>query len=217
MVNKKVKKEKEEVEESLGVVSNGAMPLQMSPEIETAIYEKHKSISFTDTPSYYVKEKQGFDYVEEGYMRHVLNKFFPVWNWEIIKYELLGSEWIVVQGRLTIHDNSVTRKYDSVSSHRIQKRRDSDEFVDIGNDIKAANTDALKVAVNRLCNVSDDVYRKRIETPELSEKQLSYIKNLAKDAGMSERIEEAISKGTIHKFNASRTINQLKEMISTNE
>ena len=172
MVNKKVKKEKEEVEESLGVVSNGAMPLQMSPEIETAIYEKHKSISFTDTPSYYVKEKQGFDYVEEGYMRHVLNKFFPVWNWEIIKYELLGSEWIVVQGRLTIYDNGICRKYDSVSSHRIQKKRDSDEFVDIGNDIKAANSDAFKVAVNRLCNVSDDVYRKRIEEAELTDKQI---------------------------------------------
>ena len=193
------------------------MPITAYVEVEDVIRNKHKEISFTDTPKYYVKEKQGFDYVDEGYMRHVLNQFYPVWNWEIIKYELLGSEWIAVQGRLTIYDNGICRNYDSISSHRIQKKRESDEFVDIGNDMKAANSDAFKVAVNRLCNVSDDVYRKRIETPELSEKQLSYIKNLAKDAGMSERIEEAISKGTIHKFNASRTINQLKEMISTNE
>ena len=214
MVNKKVKKEKEEVEESLGVVSNGAMPLQMSPEIETAIYEKHKSISLTDTPSYYVKEKQGVDYVEEGYMRHVLNKFFPVWNWEIIKYELLGSEWIVVQGRLTIYDNGICRKYDSVSSHRIQKKRDSDEFVDIGNDIKAANSDAFKVAVNRLCNVSDDVYRKRIEEAELTDKQKKLIMDLATKVDKQVAVEQSIMSGRIHRFNATRTIDQLKALIS---
>ena len=207
---------KKDKNEDIVPVKNGAMPI-VTTSTEEAIKEKHKEISFTDTPKYYVKEKQGFDYVDEGYMRHMLNQFYPAWNWEIIKYELLGSEWIAVQGRLTIHDNGICRKYDSISSHRIQKKRESSEFVDIGNDMKAANSDAFKVAVNRLCNVSDDVYRKRIETPELSEKQLSYIKNLAKDAGMSERIEEAIGKGTIHKFNATRTINQLKEMISTNE
>jgi len=125
----------------------------LESEMEDAIRDKHKEISFTDTPKYYVKEKQGFDYVDEGYMRHVLNQFYPAWNWEIIKYELLGSEWIAVQGRLTIHDNGINRKYDSISSHRIQKKRGSDEFVDIGNDMKAANSDAFKVAVNRLCNV----------------------------------------------------------------
>ena len=209
-------KEKEK-EESIAPIQNGAMPVVTTSETEDAIRNKHTEISFTDTPKYYIKERQGFEYVDEAYMRHVLNRFYPVWNWEIINYELLGSEWIAVQGRLTIYDNGICRNYDSISSHRIQKKRESGEFVDIGNDMKAANSDAFKVAVNRLCNVSDDVYRKRIETPELSEKQLSYIKNLAKDAGMSERIEEAISKGTIHKFNASRTINQLKEMISTNE
>ena len=205
-------KEKEK-EESIAPIQNGAMPVVTTSETEDAIRNKHTEISFTDTPKYYIKERQGFEYVDEAYMRHVLNRFYPVWNWEIINYELLGSEWIAVQGRLTIYDNGICRNYDSISSHRIQKKRESGEFVDIGNDMKAANSDAFKVAVNRLCNVSDDVYRKRIETPELSEKQLSYIKNLAKDAGMSERIEEAISKGTIHKFNASRTINQLKEMI----
>ena len=201
-------------EENIVPVKNGAMPIVASSEIEDAIRDKHKEISFTDTPKYYVKEKQGFDYVDEGYMRHVLNQFYPAWNWEIIKYELLGSEWIAVQGRLTIHDNGINRKYDSISSHRIQKKRGSDEFVDIGNDMKAANSDAFKVAVNRLCNVSDDVYRKRIESAELSEKQSIYIRDLAKQANMLERIDLSISSGSIHKFNASRTIDQLKDIVS---
>ena len=208
------KKKKEE--NDIVPVKNGAMPVPVvaSSEIEDAIRDKHKEISFTDTPKYYVKEKQGFDYVDEGYMRHVLNQFYPAWNWEIIKYELLGSEWIAVQGRLTIHDNGINRKYDSISSHRIQKKRGSDEFVDIGNDMKAANSDAFKVAVNRLCNVSDDVYRKRIESAELSEKQSIYIRDLAKQANMLDRIDLSISSGSIHKFNASRTIDQLKDIVS---
>ena len=211
------KKKKEE--NDIVPVKNGAMPVPVvaSSEIEDAIRDKHKEISFTDTPKYYVKEKQGFDYVDEGYMRHVLNQFYPAWNWEIIKYELLGSEWIAVQGRLTIHDNGINRKYDSISSHRIQKKRGSDEFVDIGNDMKAANSDAFKVAVNRLCNVSDDVYRKRIESAELSEKQSIYIRDLAKQANMLDRIDLSISSGSIHKFNASRTIEQLKGIISKQE
>ena len=210
------KKKKEE--NDIVPVKNGAMPVPVvaSSEIEDAIRDKHKEISFTDTPKYYVKEKQGFDYVDEGYMRHVLNQFYPAWNWEIIKYELLGSEWVAVQGRLTIHDNGINRKYDSISSHRIQKKRGSDEFVDIGNDMKAANSDAFKVAVNRLCNVSDDVYRKRIESAELSEKQVSFIKDLAVQLDMVDKIDESISNGRIHKFNASHTITQLKEMVNRN-
>ena len=205
---------KKNEENSIVPVKNGAMPVVASSEMENAIRDKHKEISFTDTPKYYVKEKQGFDYVDEGYMRHVLNQNYPVWNWEIIKYELLGSEWIAVQGRLTIYDNGICRKYDSISSHRIQKKRDSDEFVDIGNDMKAANSDAFKVAVNRLCNVSDDVYRKRIESAELSEKQVKFIKDLATQLDLVDKIDESISSGSIHKFNASKTIDQLKDIVS---
>ena len=207
------KKTKQE-ESPIVPTKNGAMPVVVSSDTEDAIRDKHQQISFTDTPKFYVKEKQGFDYVDEGYMRHVLNQNFPIWNWEIIKYELLGSEWIAVQGRLTVYDNGISRKYDSISSHRIQKKRDSDQFVDIGNDMKAANSDAFKVAVNRLCNVSDDVYRKRIESAELSEKQLKFIKDLAIQANMEDRIDKSISSGSIHKFNASRTIDQLKDIVS---
>ena len=206
---------KQKKKENGGLIppKNGAMPIVLHEETEQAIRDKHKSISFTDTPKYYVKEKQGFEYVDEGYMRHVLNQSFPVWNWEIMKYELLGGDWVVVQGRLTIYDNGVPRKYDSLSSHRIQKKRETGEFVDIGNDMKAANSDAFKVAVNRLCNVSDDVYRKRIESAELSDKQEKLIKDLAKKADMLDRVSSAIDSGSINKFSATRTIEQLKSQI----
>ena len=79
--------------------------------------------------------------------------------------------------------------------------------------MKAANSDAFKVAVNRLCNVSDDVYRKRIESAELSDKQEKLIKDLAKKADMLDRVSSAIDSGSINKFSATRTIEQLKSQI----
>ena len=85
--------------------------------------------------------------------------------------------------------------------------------MDISNDMKAANSDAFKVAVNRLCNVSDDVYRKRIHNPELSDKQKKLVTDLAKKADMLDRVESAITKGSINKFNVTRTIEQLKSQI----
>ena len=53
-------------------------------EIEESVRHKHKSISNIPTPFHQVKKKGGFDYVEEGYMRNVLNKSFPIWNWDEI-------------------------------------------------------------------------------------------------------------------------------------
>tara|TARA_R110002012_G_scaffold194120_1_gene361932 strand:- start:149 stop:781 length:633 start_codon:yes stop_codon:yes gene_type:complete len=199
--------------ETKGIVPSKTSEVTATVAVEESIKNKHTSISNMDTPKFYIKEKQGFEYVDEGYMRHVLNQHYPLWTWEIIKYELLGSEWVAVHGRLTINDNGVARNYDSLSSHRIQKKRDSGEFVDISNDMKAANSDAFKVAVNRLCNVSDDVYRKRIQNPELSDKQKKLVTDLAKKADMLDRVESAITKGSINKFNVSRTIEQLKSQI----
>jgi hypothetical protein len=184
--------------ETKGIVPSKTSEVTATVAVEESIKNKHTSISNMDTPKFYIKEKQGFEYVDEGYMRHVLNQHYPLWTWEIIKYELLGSEWVAVHGRLTINDNGVTRNYDSLSSHRIQKKRDSDAF---------------KVAVNRLCNVSDDVYRKRIQNPELSDKQKKLVTDLAKKADMLDRVESAITKGSINKFNVSRTIEQLKSQI----
>ena len=139
-------------------------------EIEAEVISKHDRISMLDTPAYYVKQQQGFDYVDEGYMRHLLNQHCPVWKWEIIKYDFIGDQAISVHGRLTIIDNGIERHFDSVDAHRIASNEKG--YVDIGNDLKSANTDCFKVAVNRLCNIADDVYRKRIENISLDAKQM---------------------------------------------
>ena len=103
------------------------------------------------------------DYVEYSYMREVADKEFPGWSWTIEKTEVLGSAAYVVHGRLKWFDEGIWRQGDMCAAHRIQKKRGVDEFVDIGNDVKAANTDCIKKAFNQYMNIADDVYRNQVE------------------------------------------------------
>ena len=183
-------------------------------ELETSLVDKQDEISMLDTPKVYVIQQQGFDYVDEGYMRHLLNKHYPVWKWEIVKYEFIGDKAILVHGKLTINDNGIERSFDSIDAHRIASNDKG--YVDIGNDLKSANTDCFKVAVNRLCNIADDVYRKRIEDITLSDKQVKSIKGklkAIKDKASVVRIEAGIEKMTINSTNYDATMRKIETLI----
>ena len=157
--------------------------------IRKAITEKHKKVSDMSTPKPFVKKKMGMEYVEYSYMREVADKEYPGWSWTIEKTEVLGSEAFVVQGRLTWYDEGIWRKADMVAAHRIQKKRGTNEFVDIGNDVKASNTDCIKKAFNMYLNIADDVYRNQVEDLELSDEQKNDILVLAGDVS-EERMEQ---------------------------
>ena len=133
------------------------------------ITSKHKKVSNIATPSPYIKKKMGMEYVEYSYMREVADKEYPGWSWTIINTENLGSEAFVIHGRLKWFDSGVWREGDMTAAHRIQKKRGTSEFVDIGNDIKAANTDCIKKAFNMYLNIADDVYRNQVDDYELSD------------------------------------------------
>ena len=183
-------------------------------EVETSVITKHSEVSQLDTPNYYVKQQQGFDYVDEGYMRHLLNLHYPIWKWEIIKYEFIGDKAISVHGRLTIIDNGVERHFASIDAHRVASNDKG--YVDIGNDLKSANTDCFKVAVNRLCNIADDVYRKRIEDITLSTEQKTAIKGKLKrikDKASVVRIKAGIEKMTINSTNYDATMRKIETLI----
>tara|TARA_R100000278_G_C5454340_1_gene158565 strand:+ start:384 stop:980 length:597 start_codon:yes stop_codon:yes gene_type:complete len=186
-------------------------------DVENTLSSKHDKISQTKTPKAYVSQKQGFDYVDEGYMRKLLNDNFGVWSWEIKKYELLGDKVIVVHGRLTISDNGIVRYYDSVAAHRIAVSKTTGDYVDISNDLKSANTDAFKVAVNRLCNIADDVYRKQVADISLNEKQLDEIDLLLRQIDDDEytmKINELIDDKSINSSNYDATIKRLNKQIN---
>ena len=129
----------------------------------------HEEVSMEDTPRSFIKNKMGVDYVEYSYMRKIADKHYPGWSWTIISTETLGSEAFMVHGRLKWFEGGIWREGDCTAAHRIQKKRNSDSFVDVGNDIKSANTDCIKKAFNMYLNIADDVYRNRVEDTSLSQ------------------------------------------------
>jgi hypothetical protein len=166
---------------------------------DAVLVAKHNSISKKPTSPLYVKKLMDFDYVDEGWMRQVLNDNFPVWSWEVIKYEFLGKEAVSVHGRLMIVDEGQPRYFDALAAHRMTISKQGENaggYVDLGNDMKSANTEAFKVACNRLCNISDDVYRKSV----LSEEQLDTIEGMMPllDGQTKRKVREGIGKHTIN-------------------
>tara|TARA_R100001086_G_C11814373_1_gene252435 strand:+ start:154 stop:786 length:633 start_codon:yes stop_codon:yes gene_type:complete len=185
------------------VVLSEASFTSVSDSIKLAITNKHKSVSRIKTPKPFIKKKMGLDYVEFSYMREIADKEYPGWSWTIEKTSVLGSEAFVVHGRLTWHDEGIWRKADMVAAHRIQKKRGTNEFVDIGNDVKAANTDCIKKAFNMYLNIADDVYRNQVEDLELSDEQKHELLVLADEVSAEryEQVHELIKEQAVNTAN----------------
>ena len=186
----------------LALIENGALT-----DIKKAlkvITKHHKKVSALKTPKAFIKQKMGMDYVEYSVMRDIADNEYPGWSWTVVKTEFAGTEAYVVHGRLKWFDDGVWREGDVTASHRIQKKRGTDEYVDLGNDIKAANTDCIKKAFNMYMNICDDVYRNQVEDPELSEEQRKDINVTAsklKDKDKKKKIMEQIEDGVINALN----------------
>ena len=189
------------------------LDMQITAEMNANICDKHQWVSEQPTPQDVVKSRNGFDYVDEGYMRWRLNQHYPIWSWEVVKYETLGDKAIVVHGRLKVLDEGVPRSFDAVAAHRIAQARSGSGYVDLGNDLKAANSDAFKVAVNRLCNVADDVYRKQYVDKSLNKEQSDYLYLCMSqmDTGEAKKVEAALVSGKINKDNYDKVIDKLKK------
>jgi len=174
----------------------------------------HKTVSNMKTPQKYIEQKMGLDYVKYGYMRDLADKFYPGWSWTIIKCAPLGSEAYEVHGRLKWFDNGIWREGDCVAAHRIQKKRGSNEFVDVGNDLKAANTDTIKKAFNMFMNIADDIYRNQIDEYELNKNQIQQLLNNASDIDddTATVIADKIDTREINLYNFEQSLNKLKEM-----
>ena len=190
--------------------------------------------SETSTPRSQVKRKQDFDYVEESWMRHQLNEHFPNWSWLPSgnnPVQFLGSEWVIVSGSLVINDNGVQRNFFSPGSARVMFKRDmphtAENVIDIDNNVAAANTNAFKRAVNRLCNIADDVYRKQIldlGNNELAQVSEVFENVLMNDKKNNDRIKKKqkdyellIKNGKINVTNYLDAINSIKQEFNYKE
>ena len=190
-----------------------------------SLTKKHKKISHKKTPPAYVKVMPGqkdnhgksIEYVELSYMRDVADKEFPGWSWIIISSEALGSEAYVVHGRLKWFDNGVWREGDMVAAHRIQKKRTGGGFSNVGNDIKASNTDCMKKAFNTYMNIADDVYRNVIEEVGLTKDQYNEVKGLANHGNvpveLKNEVLQKLDDEVINKLNYKGSIAKLERSI----
>ena len=174
----------------------------------------HEEVSMEDTPKSFIKNKMGVDYVEYSYMRKLADKHYPGWSWTIISTETLGSEAFMVHGRLKWFEGGIWREGDCTAAHRIQKKRNSDSFVDVGNDIKSANTDCIKKAFNMYLNIADDVYRNRVEDTSLSQEDIDllYEKMEGLNDEWKEKISLSIENGEIEKGDIDKVITRIEQI-----
>ena len=198
--------------ETMMTLNEGNLSLDNLKITLSKITKQHKEIGKIKTPKGLIKKKQGFDYVELSYMKNIANEQFPGWSWIIVRSEALGSNAYVVHGRLKWFDNGVWREGDMVAAHRIQTKRDSSEFVDIGNDIKSANTDCMKKALYVYMDIAADVYRS--EDPALDDEQYEELMKTSKkiSTDMQLDIAKKIDNGEINTNNYKASLAKLERM-----
>lgn len=114
------------------------------------------------TPQAYVRERPAkgggtWKYVSGGYFRKVLNMMFG-WDWDFeIKDKQIVVNQVIVEGRLTVRSNGTTVIKEQIGKKDIIYRKGTETPLDIGNDFKAAATDALKKCAAEL-GIAADVY-----------------------------------------------------------
>jgi len=174
-------------EESPAETFHELMVLDTEMQKKIAAFKKdwwkcYKNISKEKTPQVdgtgkkIIDQKGNYDYIIVAYMVECLDKHFPGWSWQYVApIQFLGSEWVVAQGELLIMDEKLLafgiqppyRKFYGCNAARIAYKAGAahtiENIIDIGNNVKSANTEAMKVAINRLTHIGDDVYGKRIE------------------------------------------------------
>lgn len=142
---------------------------------ELGLTNEQLNILLKPTPRKYIKTRKGkggkaFDYVTGGYVNKVLNLAFG-WNWDfqILDYKFdLGIGQAFVHGRLTIRVSNqgkeITLVKEQFGRADIKFLKGTKNPVDLGNDLKAASTDAMKKCAS-LIGIAQDVYNKEDFAP----------------------------------------------------
>lgn len=114
------------------------------------------------TPAVYVKERPAkgggkWKFVSGGYVKKVLNMMFG-WDWDFeIVSEMVQFNQVIVKGKLTCRSNGTQIVKMQFGKKDVVFKRGTTDPLDIGNDFKAATTDALKKCAAEL-GIAADVY-----------------------------------------------------------
>lgn len=118
------------------------------------------------TPAKFVKKRPGkgggqWDFVSGSYIKKVLNLAFG-WDWDFQvldhKFDLAIGQAFVL-GRLTVRSGNRTIIKEQFGRVEIKMKKADNLPLDIGNDLKAAATDALKKCASEL-GIASDIYSK---------------------------------------------------------
>ena len=100
-----------------------------------------------------------WDFVTGVYVKKVLNYVFG-WNWDFeIKTHGKEGDQIWVLGRLTVRTGETVIVKEQFGRADCKKKKDGTGYLDFGNDLKAATTDALKKCASEL-GIASDIYGK---------------------------------------------------------
>ena len=158
------------------------------------------------TPKEHVYKKKvngkSIDYVKGSYVKSVLNNVFDYkWSLKVLKYEyLIETEQVFVLCRLMVETNGhkiVKSQFGKVDMSMKEVSKDGKNVrypYDLGNDLKAATTDALKKCASEF-GICSDIYNQEIEGEKpgvKSEKEkLKYITECLEEYGHSLPYEQS--------------------------
>ena len=131
---------------------------------ELSLTEKQLNILLKKTPAKYVHKRPAkgggtWEYVTGGYVKKVLNLMFGFdWDFEVLDEKILEDE-AIVKGKLTCRTGGKTIVKMQYGNKDIVRMRSNGKPISIGNDLKAAATDALKKCAAEI-GIAADIYNK---------------------------------------------------------
>jgi hypothetical protein len=116
------------------------------------------------TPDKFVRNRPAkgggtWTYVSGGYIRKVLNLMFG-WDWDFeVLSEVVQANQVIVKGKLTCRVNGRAIVKTQFGCKEIMYKRGTQDPLNLGNDYKAAATDALKKCAADI-GIASDIYGK---------------------------------------------------------
>lgn len=184
---------------------------------------KQLTLILQKTPAKYVHKRPAkgggeWEYVTGGYVKKCLNIMFG-WDWdfEIIDEKIIDGE-AIVKGRLTCRSNGRTIVKMQYGNKDIICKKGTTTPLSIGNDLKAAATDALKKCAAEI-GIAADIYNKldfkevRVDTSKATAEDVKELFELKKDA-LSETDKKDIERILANGEEASykKVVNKLKAL-----
>jgi recombination DNA repair RAD52 pathway protein len=149
------------MKEDLALITESDLKLTSDSSV---LNTKQLNLILHKTPPQYVKQRPAkgggtWAYVTGGYVRKCLNLMFG-WDWsfEIVDEKILHGE-VIVKGKLTCNSGGKSIVKMQFGNKDIICKKGTETPLSIGNDLKAAATDALKKCAAEI-GIAADIYNK---------------------------------------------------------